>query len=35
KALYQKAGERPDVSASELITLLNRNPDAATEREAD
>ncbi|NTU25839.1 spore coat protein [Bacillus tequilensis] len=30
KALYQKAGERPDVSASELISLLNRN-----EREAE
>ncbi|KJJ43292.1 spore coat protein [Bacillus subtilis] len=35
KALYQKAGERPDVSASELISLLNRNPDAAIEREAE
>ncbi|MBL3647671.1 glycosyltransferase family protein [Bacillus sp. RHFS10] len=35
KALYQKAGERPDVSASELINLLNRNPDAAIEREAE
>ncbi|MDM5303688.1 spore coat protein [Bacillus subtilis] len=35
KALYQKAGERTDVSASELINLLNRNPDAAIEREAE
>ncbi|MCY9375070.1 spore coat protein [Bacillus sp. T17B1] len=35
KALYQKAGERPDVSASELISLLNRNPDAANERKAE
>ncbi|MCY8120297.1 spore coat protein [Bacillus spizizenii] len=35
KALYQKAGDRPDVSASELISLLNRNPDAANEREAE
>ncbi|MEC1646474.1 cytidylyltransferase domain-containing protein [Bacillus halotolerans] len=28
-ALYQKAGERPDVSAAELISLLNQHPDLA------